>query len=99
MTVLLYVIGAIVFIISIIIGISSDSSIGGLIGIVGGISSAIIYFALGICLENQYAILSKLEEQKLIVKAPSKYGKIRCSKCDYSYDSERNSCPRCGYRE
>ena len=64
MLTLLYSVGVIVLIISIIAGIYSGAFMGFLISVAGGIASAIIFFALAKILENQEAILHKLIHQE-----------------------------------
>ncbi len=94
----LYIIGAVVFIISVVAGFSSGSLTGFIIYVGGGISSAIILFALARILENQENILYKLKYQEEVQRRPQRQEKV-CSKCDYKYDGECNSCPHCGYRD
>ena len=95
----LYGIGAIVFIISIIVGFLSGSFFQFLIVTLGGISSAIIFFALAKILDNQESILFKLEHQDEIFRKSFIQPKIVCPKCNYKYDNDYTSCPHCGYRE
>ena len=96
----LYIIGAVAFVISMIAGFSSGSFVGFLITVVGGVSSAIILFALAKILENQENILYKLtynEEvnRKFFIPQEKKV----CTKCNYKYDSDYSSCPHCGHRD
>jgi uncharacterized paraquat-inducible protein A len=94
----LYVIGAIVFIISIIAGFLSGL-LGVLIGIAGGISAAIIFFALAKIIENQETILYKLVCQEEAYRKSCNKEKKVCPKCNYEYENDYTSCPRCGYRD
>jgi uncharacterized paraquat-inducible protein A len=94
----LYIAGAVILIISIIAGFSSGSMMGFLVAIAGGVSSALIFFALAKILDNQESILFRLYQRE----GEGKYRvleKTACPKCSYEYDSERNSCPHCGHRE
>lgn len=93
----LYVIGAIVLIIAVVAGFSSGSFWGFLAVIAGGLSSAIILFALAKILENQYEILNKLYHQGSI--ANRTFEKKVCLKCNYKYDIDYSSCPHCGHKE
>jgi DNA-directed RNA polymerase subunit RPC12/RpoP len=95
----LYVIGAIVILISIIVGFLSGSFIHFLIPVVGGIFSGIIFFALAQILDNQESILLKLEQQEAKFRKAFPIPKIECPKCNYKYDSDYTSCPHCGHRE
>ena len=94
----LYIIGLIVFIISIVVGFSSGSILGFLIALRSGISSAIIFFAVAKILENQENILFKLENQEEMYKKSFIQPKIACPKCNYECDNDYTSCPHCGYR-
>ena len=96
MLTLLYSIGAIVLIISIIAGIYSGAFMGFLISVAGGIASAIIFFALAKILENQEAILHKLIHQEEIQRKHHKQEK----KCEGNGNMILIlACPHCGYRD
>lgn len=99
MTIALYIVGAVGFIISIVAGFSSGSFMGFLISIAGGISSAIIFFALARITELQESILNKLEYQEEATRRFQRDGKKVCPNCNNKYDEDCNSCPFCGHRE
>lgn len=98
MTLILYIIGAVVFIVSVIAGFSFDSFSGILISLVCGLSSAMIFFALARIIENQENILYKLTYQENEIRKSLIVKKI-CQKCDYTYDSDYSSCPHCGNKD
>lgn len=95
----LYIMGAVAMIISVIAGLFFGSFPGLLISIAGGISSAIVFFALAKILENQENILHKLNGQEEINKKFFVQEKRTCSKCDYQYSKDYSSCPNCGHRD
>ncbi|MDK2903415.1 MAG: hypothetical protein PWQ93_1334 [Clostridiales bacterium] len=92
----LYLIGAIVFIINLIIGFTAGSFGGFVTSVANGILSAIILFALAKILDNQDTIIYMLASEKR-KKYPNE--KKTCPKCGYEYDSDFSSCPHCGYRD
>jgi uncharacterized membrane protein YdjX (TVP38/TMEM64 family) len=98
MSLVLYAIGAAVFIISIIVGLMQGSFWGAIMSLGGGISSAVIFFALGKILDNQENILLKLAAQEEINKKHFKLPQVECPKCSYKHDDDYTSCPHCGYR-
>ena len=98
MLTLLYSIGAIVLIISIIIGIYSGAFMRFLVSVAGGIASAIIFFALAKILENQETILYKLLHQEEIQRKYQMQEKKICPRRNKEYDIDFSSCPHCGYR-
>ena len=93
----LYIIGVIAFAIPVIAGFLSGSFWGFIAAVAGGISSAIVLFALARILENQYEILNKLQYQETVAK--QSLGKKECIKCNYKYDADYSSCPHCGYKD
>jgi uncharacterized paraquat-inducible protein A len=95
----LYFIGAIIFIISVTAGIFSGSIMVFLTSVVSGVSSAVVLFALAKILENQENILYRLESQEELQRRVQRQEKKVCSKCNNTYESDYNSCPRCGNRE
>ena len=99
MLTLLYSIGTIVLIISIIAGIYSGAFMGFLISVAGGIALAIIFFALAKILENQETILYKLAHQEENQRRYQKQEKKTCPRCNKEYDIDFGSCPHCGYRD
>ena len=99
MLTLLYSVGVIVLIISIIAGIYSGAFMGFLISVAGGIASAIIFFALAKILENQEAILHKLIHQEETQSKHQKQEKKICPRCNRVHDIDFSSCPHCGYRD
>ncbi|MDP4091235.1 MAG: hypothetical protein Q8930_18465 [Bacillota bacterium] len=95
----LYVIGAIVILISVVAGFLAGSFLQFLISAAGGIFSAVIFFALAKILDNQESILYKLEHQEETLRKYLPRPKIVCPKCSYKYDDDYTSCPHCGHRE
>lgn len=72
---------------------------GFMISIAGGISSAIIFFALARIIELQENILNKLVYQEGAVRKSQRDEKRVCPSCNNKYDDECNSCPYCGHRD
>ena len=99
MILVLYIIGAVSFIISLVASFSSGSLMEFFILIAGGIASSIIFFALARVLEFQEKIFTKLEHQEEATKRSQSHKKRLCPKCNCEYDEECNSCPHCGYRD
>jgi len=97
--ILLYIIGVVAFVISLVAGFSSGSLLGFFISIVGGTSSAVILFALAKIIENQENILYKLQYQEEMNRKSGNKDKKVCPKCNYKYDNDYNSCPHCGHRD
>lgn len=99
MVLILYIIGVIVFIASVVAGFLSGSFIGFIAFVCGGISTAIIFLALRKILENQQAILDKIQYHGDMSKKLQNQKKKTCTKCNYKYDFDYNSCPHCGKRD
>ena len=99
MILLLSVIAAIIFIVSLMAGFLSGSLLGILIAVTSGTTSAVIIFALAKILDNQERILSKLVRQEVFSRKTFPLQKVICPKCNYKYDNDYTSCPHCGYRE
>lgn len=95
----LYIIGVIVFVLSIITGFLSRSFTGVVAGLVGGVTSSVIFFALAKIIENQESILYKMDYKEEIERKLRAQEKKTCPKCDYKYDGDYSSCPHCGYKE
>jgi len=93
----LYIIGIIVFVISVVAGLFSGSFTSFIVALGGGITSAVTFFALAKILENQENILYKLNSD-LATRSDLLAKKI-CQKCNYKYEGDYSSCPHCGYRE
>jgi large conductance mechanosensitive channel len=91
-------IGAIIIIITIIVGIMSGSFLMFLFVVAIGIVIAIIFFALAKILEDQENILYKLDKQEKAIKKSIGEEKVVCPKCNYAHDDDYTSCPHCGYR-
>jgi large conductance mechanosensitive channel len=91
-------IGAIIIIITIIVGIMSGSFLIFLFVVAIGIVTAIIFFALAKVLENQENILYILDKQEKAIKKSNGEEKVVCPKCNYAHDDDYTSCPHCGYR-
>ncbi|GKX29853.1 hypothetical protein SH1V18_23330 [Vallitalea longa] len=98
MSIVLYVVGIIVLIISFITGFRSDQL---LLFIISGFLSSIIFFALGKIIDNQeeikYYIKVNMESPKKSYL--SKSDKKVCSSCHNEYDVHQKSCPYCGNKD
>ena len=99
MIILLYIIGIIGLIISIVIGIGTGSFWGFIISLSGGFASSIILFALASILDNQETILSSLASQEEKQRKYINKEKTTCPRCDREYDVDFSSCPHCGHRD
>ena len=96
MTTLLFALGGLKLIASVIIGIMTERFLGFILCLVAGISSAAIFFALAIILNNQEKIMQMLnsestQKRKLL---PQK----QCEKCEKMHDGDMTSCPHCGHK-
>ena len=98
MVIALFASGGVVILIGLIAGFVSGSFIGFLLSLLGGVLSAMIFFALAILIENQDLILTKLHQEEKHTAKHFKKNKT-CSKCEHVYDSIMNSCPRCGTKQ
>lgn len=96
---ILYIIGGIIIIISIIGGFMSGSFLGFLLAVASGGITAIIFFALAKIIENQENIIYKLDKQEENIRKSLVQEKVVCPKCNYEHASDYSSCPHCGYRE
>lgn len=98
MTGILYIIGVIILILSLIGAFSAGGFLNFLIVLFGGITSAVILFAIAKILENQEEIKYKVD---LYAQNNSKrsFAKKKCQRCEKEYDQDLRSCPFCGNRE
>ncbi|MBH1939673.1 hypothetical protein I5677_02045 [Mobilitalea sibirica] len=99
MIILLYITGAIAFVISIIIGFITGSFWGFVLSVTGGVASAILFFALAFILEKQENVLSILEKQEEADRKIINQEKMVCTKCNYKYAMDYTSCPHCGNKD
>lgn len=99
MVILLYIIGVIVFIASLVTGFGTGTALGVILGIAGGISSAIVFFALAKIIENQQNMFYMIETLNSFQRESQSKEKKTCPKCNRIYDISFSSCPHCGYRE
>lgn len=99
MVILLYIIGVISFLVSLVAGINSRNFLGIVAGIIGGISSAVIFFSLARIIENQETLLSEIEGLYSFIRNFQATEKKLCAKCSREYDVSFGSCPYCGYRQ
>lgn len=99
MATVLFIVGAVIVLISVIAGIMSGTFAGFMAAIAGGFVSALIFFALGVIIENQETIKGKLDFQYEAFVRSLKAEKKTCSKCGKEYDFDVSSCPNCGNRE
>ena len=93
MATILFAIGVIVLVGSLIIGIMAGVP-AFLLVFAGGIPCAMIFFALARILENQEKIKQMFDSQETQKKKllPQK----SCKKCNNKHDSDATSCPYCG---
>lgn len=98
MTLILVIIGIAILVISVVAGIMTGAFIGFLTAIAGGLASAVIFLALAKVLENQEAILYKLQYFEEIYKSARRQETKVCPKCSRQYEGDMNSCPHCGHR-
>jgi Oxygen-sensitive ribonucleoside-triphosphate reductase len=99
MATVLFIVGAVVILISVITGFLSGSFMSFMTLVAGGFISALIFFALAVIIENQESIKGKLDLQYEAFRKSQKYEKKTCSKCGREYDYDINSCPNCGNRD
>lgn len=105
MSMKLKIIGVAVIVLGIIAGLISGSMLAFIIYLVGSITSAVIYFALGEILDNQEAIMSRIgqledrTEQRLFTNNEKRANVKKCQSCGREIEVDRASCPYCGGRE
>lgn len=97
MEIALIITGSVVIILSIIAGIGTESLFGFIVFLVGGVSFALIMFALSQIITNQLNILHQLQVHNEFTRQLHKKD-IECPNCDYIYEDTYSSCPNCGYR-
>ncbi|WP_407269803.1 hypothetical protein [Radiobacillus sp. PE A8.2] len=90
--------GIIVLISSVIVGVFSGSFFGFILAVIGGVFSSVIFFALAKIIDNQETMLLKIYKLEDFNRKQVKKEDTVCSKCNYTYDQELNSCPKCGWR-
>jgi hypothetical protein len=104
----LKVIGVGVIVLGVFAGIISHSLLAFIIYLVGSISSAVIYFALGEILDNQEAIMSRIGQLEDNTNRGIFLGNTghtrnermkKCQSCGKEIEMDRASCPYCGGRE
>ncbi|GIN56931.1 hypothetical protein J8TS2_12500 [Lederbergia ruris] len=95
----LYIFGIIGVLVSLVIGLLSGSFWIFLLTFVGGVIFATIQFALANVLEKQEMILYYLQQQDQFLKKQLGTTLRKCSNCQYEFDAELSSCPRCGSRK
>ncbi len=96
MSIMLYLMGAINIIISIIFGVMTGGFVEFIISVLVGISIAVLLFGIGNIIDNQDMILNYLIEMKEENKIK---GLKKCSSYNKEYDFSRKSCPYCGYKD
>ena len=91
----LFILGIVILVVSSISGIFSGSVWIFIFSVAGGITAAIICWALSEILGNQANIKNQLDKiYNIYYKLTEK--KI-CSKCNESYDNDMSYCPHCGH--
>lgn len=98
MIIVLYTIGIIFLIVSVIYGFA----IGGVPGVtiaISGIISSILYFALAKILGNQEEIFRRLNRIEEAPRRLMRQNNKKCENCGSSYDNDMHSCPHCGHKE
>ncbi len=98
MTGALYIIGIIILILSIIGAFSAGGFLNFLLVMFGGLTSAVIMFAIAKILENQEEIKYRVDlyAQNNVKR---NFPKKKCGRCEKEYDNDLRSCPFCGNRE
>jgi len=96
MSVFLFIVGAIVFIASIIMGIATWGFIGIIIGLPAGVVSSSLFFGLASVLDKQDDILAKFQSHDERQRKPP--ATITCARCEKEYDGGRSNCPHCAFR-
>jgi uncharacterized paraquat-inducible protein A len=99
MQVLLYAVGGIIIMVSLIAGVASGSFFRFLFTVASGGITAAIFFALAMIMGNQEDIIYRLDRQEERMRRMLTKEKVVCPKCNYEHDSDYSSCPHCGYRE
>ena len=92
----LYVIGAITLIMSIISGFLLGSFMKFILSVIGGVASAMIFWALANIIDKQDDIINGLQQ---LTKGSKTQEKKTCINCNHTYDADYTSCPHCGRRE
>lgn len=92
----LYFIGAIVFIIALILGFMLNSFWGFVTAVSGGLVSALLLFTLANLLEKQDYIINWIQRQD---KMRKNIEKKTCVNCKQEYDIDYSSCPHCGNKD
>ncbi|MCJ7841024.1 hypothetical protein MUB24_08935 [Lederbergia sp. NSJ-179] len=96
---LLLILGIVVLILSVIIGFFTGSFWLFLLVILGGIVLASILFALASLHNRQEIILYHLQLQRELLRKQFGIALKKCPNCQYEFDAELSSCPRCGSRK
>jgi 5-bromo-4-chloroindolyl phosphate hydrolysis protein len=95
MSSILYLLGAINIIVSIICGVSTGTIKGFLITAFTGVLKTILLFGIGNIIDNQDTIISYLNGMK-----DNKTGVLKkCGRCNKEYEFYRKSCPYCGNKD
>jgi hypothetical protein len=95
---ILYGVGAMVIVISLIVGCLQETFLGFVLSVVSGLSSSAVFFALGKILDNQESILLRLGHFEGYGKRNKNLPKTTCPKCSREHDEDYTSCPYCGHR-
>ena len=100
MIILLYAVGVISIIAGVFMGIASQMNpfFSFVFGLFGGLIGAAIPFGLAKVLENQYAILQRLNQLESKPKIFDIFPKKKCVGCKKEVDSDCVSCPHCASR-
>jgi len=99
MSAVLYLAGIIVFITSVIVGISTLGFIGLIFGLVGGVISSVLFFGLARVLDKQDDILVYLQSQdKKVSNLANLAPKTKCPRCEKEHDTDCSSCPHCAFK-
>ena len=96
---ILNVVGIAMIVLGVIAGIMTGAILSFFFSLLGGIVSALIFFALALILDNQEMIMYQIQEQKAYIKKHIVTETKTCSNCQYEYDRELSSCPHCGSRK
>ncbi|UOQ87156.1 zinc ribbon domain-containing protein [Gracilibacillus salinarum] len=92
---ILFSLGTIAIVLSVLIGIMSGHFIMFLLYTFIGIVIGMLLFAVAEIIDNQEVIMNELFAQRKLANAERKKI-IQCPRCNSEYDDTRVSCPYCG---
>jgi len=97
MRAVLYMSGILVFIATIIVSTAALGIFGLIIGLLGGVVIASLFFGLAEALDKLDDIKSRLSSQdEKVKKSLSKT--VKCTRCQHEYDDSYSGCPNCAFK-